>query len=504
MQPISKQACKRGFPCAVCGKEDHCFCADFGNGPLWFCSTYTDQTINHNGSVFVLKGFTEQGYARYEEKSQYERNKEAWIREQERTNPNWHTRKKHRTEPTAEEPQEKPEKNHVTVDDIVPLSNKRLHQVYSYMLDLLILEDNHKKALLDEWNCGVDDNLGGKILSKWPIRSLPMNDRARCEGCYNLKNITRQELVKKMVDRFGTLKGVPGFFLETDTWTDQITGERKSDTHWQLVNLSGIVYPAFDSDGYIYRIRIGDEHPDVREYARDSAGNYLFTSDNGKKRHVTAATYSFNNRSGEWYRFTPDGNRSLVYSNQKKIYKVKLSPKGYPIIDGKVDGKYKNFSSRAEKTTETDTQIIHYNAYPEGTRSGSPISLYCKPGDNMSIVYITEGEKKAIVMNMLLGCPVISLPGVQFYPDLFKPEYGKDQSIIDKLKEKGLAAVVIVYDADKVKNDMVRKCEEGAVKRCLENGLTTFIADWNIRFGKGADDALIQGLGFQYTEKIKK
>lgn len=523
-QMICKRSCTRSFPCAVCGREDWCFMGEYSDGNLWFCASRKEDTvIGIDGNTYVLKGVTSHNYARYEEQSQAERNKRNWAEEQSRINPNWknmgYSFRKNNLQPKpVKEPMEIEK---IVVDEVAPLSNKRLHEIYSFMLDQLVLEDHHKNALFNEWNDGIgaDIGLGNIILSNWPIRSLPMNDSARFKGGYNLKNITRKELIDRMVTKYGSLKGVPGFYLKTSQWTDRNTGRVYQTSNWSMVNTSGIVYPVFDSNGYIYRIRIGDEHPDTKEYARDTYGNYLYkpqVQENDKLRHVTAAVYHFDNYTGEWFRIPyynekiQEQSKEIVFSHSKGIYKVQLNEKGYPVVDGKPDGKYKNFSSRFENDKEEIVvkngkkvrRILSYNGYPEGTRSGSPISLYVKPGDDYRFLYVTEGEKKAMVINAIFNVPVIALPGVQFYPSLFEKEYMSEYSMFDKLCQRGLLAIFIIYDADKATNDMVLNCEQKVIQMCLDHQVSTFVGEWDVNFGyKGSDDALIHGIDFNYVQR---
>ena len=106
-----------------------------------------------------------------------------------------------------------------------------------------------------------------------------------------------------------------------------------------------------------------------------------------------------------------------------------------------------------------------------------------------------------MVLNEILRCPVVALPGVQTYSKLFEEENQSDKSMVQFLIEKGMQYMVIVYDADKRVNETVLASESNAIQMCKENGVSTLIGEWNPAFGKGADDMLIQGNRFQYIEK---
>lgn len=520
---FSKPATKQE-PCLICGKTDHCWRAYYGSKDGWlhYCAKEGQNAVfGRDGAKYLLKvtsafpGGRSGGYFVYEAEEQQLRHREEYIAELKAKNPNYNYNNNYSGK-NISSPMPPPVaiEEVIEIDKVEPLPNKRLHEVYSYLLSLLVLEDEHKKALLDEWNSGlVNPNLGEELLASWPIRSLPMNDRARKACGVQLRNPTRRKLVECLVERFGSLKGVPGFFMETVRWMQD--GREMCNTHWQMAFVSGIVFPCYDSEGYIYRIRIGDEHPTLQEYARDENGQYLYydyerrvqNKDGSwgvsiEKKHVISADYRWDFKTGEWYGEDRNtGEKHIVYSLQKNIQCFRMSPKGYPIIDGKVDGKYKNFSSYRRVEEVRDGKKIAYNGYSEGCRSGSPVSLYVKEGDNMDFLYITEGEKKGKVINAFLHCPVAVLPGVGTFSKLFEKEYGKPWSIMEYLLERGLKAVIVVYDADKATNDAVLGSEIGTIERCRSMGILTYVGEWDARYGKGADDVLIQGKTFEFYER---
>ncbi len=522
---IESKPATRQHPCPICGKTDHCWSANYGaEGWLIYCAKVGDPAVfGRDGQKYLLKnnrafpGGQSGGYYVYETEEQQLRNKEEYVAKLKAQNP--HLKPK-RNDPSKEDRRVAvspgPAMEAIELDTTDPLPNEKLNEIYRYLLSILVLEDNHKKALLDEWNAAqVYKNLGEQILEHWPIRSLPMNDYARKNSGIVLKNKTRRQILDALVARFGSLSGVPGFYLETIQWTDKKTGEKKEHTHWQMIGLSGIVYPQYDTDGNIYRIRIGDEHPRIQEYAKDISGNYEYVvtkrpsiSPDGtqsvqeEKKKAIAADIIWDKNTGEWIRVDrATEKKEVIYSLQQGISSVKMGNKGYPAIDGKLDGKYKNFSSYFRKEEEKNGLLFAYNGYAEGTRSGSQISVFTMPGDNMKYAYITEGEKKAIVMNEILHCPIIALPGVHTFSKLFEKEYKKDYSIMDHLIKMGLKAVVVVYDADKSVNEAVLNAESSVINLCKQNGITTFVGSWDPHFGKGADDILIIGKQLDVYER---
>lgn len=494
---VSKKSVSRTEPCVICGKTDWCWIGDYGeDGCLHFCGrVHQSSVFGLDGETYELKnnrafpnGVSQGNYYVYESVSQKEYQKQKWIEEQKRINP--HFKATYSSSHKSPNPDMIPvqHKETVTVEDIKPLANKDLDAMYRYLLDLLILEDSHAQYLMQEWNKGHNKTLAQTLLSRYPIKSLPMNDAARFNGQFSLKNPTRKAILEKMVACFDSLKGMPGAFTKEDVW--------------RLVNLSGIVYPVYDTDGYIWRIRIMDEHPILLEYAKHEDGSYIMeTAPDGTLKEKIGAEYSFDQYHGEWIRkdlFT--GTQEIVYSNKKGIYKVSLTLQGYPKIDGKVDGKYKNFSSRREGKHETEDKVIYFNRYQNGCRSGSKISLYCKKGDDFRYVYITEGEKKAMVLNELLNCPVICLPGVKTYGKIFAKEYLKDFSVFEWLLQHGATYFVVVFDADKNEKKEVAAAEAGLVAMCKQHEVITYVLQWDGRYGKGVDDCLIAGKWFQCVE----
>lgn len=352
------------------------------------------------------------------------------------------------------------------VSDILP--PKMLDKFYRTMLDNLKLESRDLAVLKKEWGDRTDS-----ILRQWPIRSLPPQDAIRFSSDERYENISRKKLMEKIVAECGEPKGVPGMYIGKNGL-------------WTTYKLSGIVYPIYDINGNIVRVRIGDRHPQVEGRFEGRIGMFSY-------RRAEQGT--------GWY-FIPEGasydDAVLVWKYGWEGNKVALDLKGLPEVgERKIGGKYKNFSSYApDKTlskTEDGKEII-VNHYKDGCQSGSHCSVYTKGGDDARVVYITEGEKKAIVANEILGVTTISVPGVSTFGKLFENPDGYQESIMGDLTAKGMRLAVIAYDADKAENDNVLKSEFKAVKALLKSGVKVGIASWNPRWGKGLDDILLKGV----------
>jgi len=300
------------------------------------------------------------------------------------------------------------------------------------------------------------------ILLDYPIRSMPPPDKARFANGESFNNPTRKHIVKKLLSMFGDLRGVPGFYLRSGPyWADKPESER-----WTFSSPEGIIFPCFDADGYLYRIRVRDDYPDL-----------VLKEDK---------TESFQGRFGTFhYSYDKEGKRLLTFCEKEKKPEILHGVKPF----GKVNGKYKNFSSVSAKLVD----LVCVNTMEGGSRSGSPYSLYDKYSTSYTVVFGTEGEKKGMVANAAKRAPVVSVAGVWTYRVLFeKDESGK--SFIDKMKEKGMKYFVVCYDADKETKDDVKRAEQAFVKELRENGVEPLIGYWKKDFDKGLDDILLAGI----------
>ena len=455
IQKVTRSEC-----CCICGGPDWCFRIYHDDGSTTHhCYrdnglTQTDVT-GTDGRLYKFK-LQKSGdvgtYGIFQEMSEYEVFQETWRKEHGRQGNG--NKKVIRYTPVT--------KQQVIKEELQPVASPaRLDTVYRTFLSLLVLENKHREILKEEWQKGIESGLWQHILSVYPIKSLPPEDKVRFKLINErFLNKTRKNIMEQMIQKFGDLTGVPGFY-------------QRADGRWTFASIAGIIYPQFNSKGQITRLRIADDFPKV------AAGN--------------DSEYVFSLKDASWYKLTADKQFILVDSQEKNVHNVPLTKRGYP--QGKVDGKYKYFSSHYTMRIQDESGVVReVNRFRNGTRSGVCCSIYTKPGDSYSTVYVTEGEKKAMVTNMLLGAPVISLPGVGTFSQLGDCEAGYDTSLLDFLSKKGCKNLVVAYDSDKKTNIQVLTSEKKLTKFLLDKGFKVYIAEWSEKFGKGLDDISIMGV----------
>ncbi len=140
------------------------------------------------------------------------------------------------------------------------------------------------------------------------------------------------------------------------------------------------------------------------------------------------------------------------------------------------------------------TASSQYHQFVNGCGPGGRYGLYLPPvlGDT-SVLFITEGAKKAMTIAWYQGYPAITVPGVSNWRELFEP--GQDGiRPIDAIKNKfGTRYIVLAFDGDKNTNVNVMYNNLKLGLTCLEEGFQLGEAYWDSYMGKGIDDVLARG-----------
>lgn len=355
---------------------------------------------------------------------------------------------------------------------------KEQHEFNQYLSKLLVLEDKHKEGFRKEWESSTQPHIFETILGTYPIRSFPPPDKARYANKELFKNPTRQELIKKLYNRFGDLSGYPFIYTKTGEYWDKQPMEKR----YAFSCGEGILFPCYDKAGNFYHYRIKNDYPDLKN---KEGIHPSFQGKFGRFHHF----YDKNGFHCWSFKANCEEEYALVYGPGSD-WSLTLNEKLLPQVGGKPEGKYTNISSVYEKKLADGTIV---NGFYNGCRSGSPYSLYYKEGQPFTVVIGTEGEKKSMIANQIKKCPLVCVPGVSSYSVVFAK--GEDDvSLIDYLKSKGMKYFILCYDADKEENERVLNAEASFVEELKKNDVIPLIGEWKGKFNKGLDDILLMGL----------
>lgn len=426
-------------PCPLCGKPDYCgFMTGSDGREIVVCKrTHEPQpVVGLDGFTYVCVGKTEISYLFMEASLKAERDAERGF-----------------TAGMVSGAKRYVPKQMTVVDEIVPLSHDQLDTIYRYLLGNMILDDMHREWLIREgWS--------NELIEKNLIKTMPLDDYKRFKRRnYYSKSPWRKSIARCCAEHFGSLKGVPGFYKGTDVSGNDV---------WRINARSGIVFPLYDLDGRIYALRIRMDFLDAAVNVVAVNNELRFTGESGEEKYITPLK----------------GIYTLV--DGQKVYE-------------KAGGKYRPLTSFSENEEEYRKGFI-VNNFRGGCRAEPGFGFYKSHGDNNYCLYITEGEKKGILGNALLGAPFISLPGVGSIKLLFN--HYRSRKVVDWLKDMGVKVIIVAFDADKAYNTVVLANQEKIVAALKKEGFMLATAEWDINIGKGIDDLLAAGQkpGFQLVD----
>ena len=180
------------------------------------------------------------------------------------------------------------------LDILSPLPDSVLHNIYVTMLNDLVLEPQHREYLREE---GWTDNL----IETHNIKSFPEEDYLRFKKkgtVYQSENPWRKELAEHLIQKFGSLEGVPGAYIN-------------KKGNWSFAPKAGILFPLYNRKHEIYRLRI-------RLQGECSGGKYRnFSSfkmnENAEKQGFFTNLYTKGCQSGNHLGFYFDPSRDDMY-----------------------------------------------------------------------------------------------------------------------------------------------------------------------------------------------
>lgn len=428
-------------PCPICGKPDWCARVDEVNEKgqdvrLILCKR-SDRRFQ-KGTYAVQEGFDGRQYiliGNGPESAVYE-DFDEWRALHQKTG----TYKVSGTDAPEK-------KGLVPKDTVEPRDNQYCSTIYRGLLDQLTLDPKDRTYLRSK---GFNDSL----IEELGCRSLPENDylRRQYHNRTRSKNKFRRNICKALTEQYGpdALKGVPGFY-ETAKWG------------WDIYGFSGILFPMYDIDGDVYRLRIRRNYLDVNHVLQDDGALFYVDPATGDKIYVG------------W------GGEYTIQDGRKVPYK-----KG-------ATGKYRTLSSW-EQDREAAKAGWLANRLRNGCRSGNVPAFYGLNEQDRTFWFITEGEPKAALASKLLGSPCVSVPGVDSYRLVSSME------TVRAMMEHGARNFVVAYDADKVNNASVLAKEKELCQALKALNVPVFIADWDINKGKGIDDALCAGASLKFRQ----
>lgn len=431
---MERKRVSRSEPCPVCGKPDWCgWQARQDNPNLW--NLYCNRSSAAKGDI--VSGVDGNDYVavhdlggtiKFEEKNQ----REARLKQR-----------------VSGEAKKYTPRQYTVVDSISPLPNDQLDTVYRCMLGLLPLYKFHAEYLLKEgWSM--------ELIKKHHVCSFPADKFKYLPFSLKKGMITREKLAELLRGKLSmkSLAGVPGAYI-------------KDNGCWSFAGRSGIVFPIYDADGHIIRLRIRMDYIDLPVSLKEDENGFYYM-DKDERVSVTMSG-AFTEKNGE------------------RIYK-RFSTH---------EGKYRPLTSYAQNDEAYKAGFIE-NIYHKGCEAKNQLTFIMDENLDASVFWITEGEKKALFASHVLRQPFIGLPGVGDYKRLLVPHL-RGRSTLDIMRERGVHTAVVAFDADRYNNVYVMKFQEELVKLLKNEGFKVLVADWNEKDGKGIDDLLLSGhLPFVY------
>lgn len=428
----------RSNPCPICGKPDWCGWMPSSEQEDVRClvcqrDTEKDDQTGFDGIQYKYVGESGGGNSVY-------MNFDDYYKQEKRRAGQKGQRPRNKGQ-AANVPKSAP-KSLQPVNIIEPKSPEDLDLIYNFLVSKLKLKDEHRKYLHSQ---GWTD----EMIEHYHVVSFPEADNLRSKNKRRDVNEERAVLAGRIARRFGerALYGVPGAYKDAGEWT--------------FFGPSGILFPMYDLEGNLYRLRIRMDFRDQKDK--------IYKSVTGLDDYVMR-------------------NNIRHYICMKGVYYMEAREKVWT----ETRGKYRTLSSYIEDDEERKKGFLK-NKLDGGCRSGNVISCYRPDVWDPSMLVITEGEPKGAYTAMKLGMEVWTLPGVNSYALVL------EEDKIDYLKKRNIC-VLVAFDADKATNDNVLKMEQDLIKGLTEQDVPVMKLEWDIEAGKGIDDNLAAGGSLRFVQ----
>lgn len=261
--------------CPICGKSDWCTILSCTSSDIYeemnICrrsGIRSDVIGRINGKQYTFIKELSDASCMYEEKEMHDAARNAWCEEHGRKS--GYKAQSNKTGNAVLEPVPLVEAKQIDGCS-EPLNYDMLNSIYTSFLRKLILYDKHSMHL-------YQDGWSNDLINRSFIRSIPF-----CKDQKYL-NTKRIEITNALIHEFGSVRGVPGFF-------------RQTDGAWSFTaRSSGMFIPICDYKGRIYRLRIRLDYPERDEKGKEK-----------NKYNNFSSLYAKENKDGNLYNSFQEG-----------------------------------------------------------------------------------------------------------------------------------------------------------------------------------------------------
>lgn len=324
-------------PCPICGKTDWCTILkpdqeSYPGQELYICRRIQQDTVSNNGFAYSFIKELSDGSSLYTIKTE----KAKRYRNHSRHN----------------------ERKHIKEEDLYPetLKNESLDRIYHSFLHLLPLSAKHYRKLKSD---GWSDSLIKRSL----IRSINFKRSYDESKKYYTDSFERFRITSTLVNEYGPLDGVPGFYLN-------------DANKWTFVGRQGMLIPIYDLHGNLYRLRLRLDKPEVDENGKEKNKYKNFSSFHSEDDGfgVLKNTYNHGCRAGSciglYYNPNLDSSDMCYITEGEKKAILTNDYLRYPVISLPGTGTYNKLYDLYDginainflKSIGCDTTVVAYDA----------------------------------------------------------------------------------------------------------------------------------------------